>query len=101
MKLIKKIKHVYRVLLSKFREDRKRKERSQHWSHVEREFSKTHQLCEACCATKNLQTHHVISFKHDPSLELEPSNLICLCMADSECHLRIGHGSNFQFYVPK
>ena len=42
----------------------------------------------------------MVSFKHDPALELDPKNLIVLCMGPNECHLLIGHGDNFKLYNP-
>lgn len=40
-------------------------------------------------------------FNLDPSLELDPSNLITLCMGEKECHLHIGHGGSFKQYCPE
>lgn len=36
----------------------------------------------------------------DPARELDPANLISLCMGDRECHLMIGHGDDFKAYDP-
>ena len=35
-----------------------------------------------------------------PQLELDPNNLITLCMGKLECHLQLGHLGNFKFYNP-
>jgi hypothetical protein len=36
-----------------------------------------------------------------PELELDPNNLIVLCMDVNECHLEIGHGGSLRCYNPK
>jgi hypothetical protein len=36
-----------------------------------------------------------------PKKELDPQNLIVLCMGPNECHIRIGHGDNYRVYNPK
>ena len=33
-----------------------------------------------------------------PELELDPNNLITLCMGENSCHLDIGHGGSFRAY---
>ena len=40
-------------------------------------------------------------FHLDPALELDPTNLITLCMDEKECHLHIGHGGSFKQYNPE
>jgi len=44
--------------------------------------------------------HHIKPFHIEPELELEPDNLITLCMDEFDCHLLIGHGDSFQCYNP-
>jgi hypothetical protein len=39
-------------------------------------------------------------FHLHPELELDPKNLITLCMSRKECHLQIGHGDDFKAYNP-
>jgi hypothetical protein len=39
-------------------------------------------------------------FHDQPSMELDPKNLITLCMGKTECHLTIGHGGSFEQYNP-
>jgi len=39
-------------------------------------------------------------FHLDPAKELDPTNLITLCMSKKECHLYIGHGGSFKQYNP-
>lgn len=55
--------------------------------------------CAACGSTKNQQVHHIKPFHLHPELELDPTNLITLCM-DNDCHLLVGHGDNFKAYNP-
>ena len=52
--------------------------------------------CIACGSEKHLQVHHIKPFHLHPELELEPSNLIVLCMDTNECHLKLGHGGSFK-----
>ena len=75
------------------------KKRSSEWPKVEKEFREKHSICEACGSSKNLNVHHKKPFHLYPQLELEPSNLITLCM-DKECHLKLGHGGDWKAYNP-
>lgn len=54
----------------------------------------------ACGGVKLLQVHHKKPFHLDPSLELDLTNLITLCMGKAECHLLLGHGGSFKAYNP-
>lgn len=47
-----------------------------------------------------MQVHHVDPYHLDPAKELDPANLISLCMGPLECHVRIGHGDDFKAYFP-
>jgi hypothetical protein len=47
----------------------------------------------------DVQVHHVRPFHLRPELELDPDNLISLCMAEGRhCHLAVGHGGDFKAY---
>jgi 5-methylcytosine-specific restriction endonuclease McrA len=49
----------------------------------------------------NLNVHHKKPFHLFPQLELEPTNLITLCMeSGKDCHIKLGHGDNFKAYNP-
>jgi hypothetical protein len=73
--------------------------RSPHWPAVEHAYLKLHPVCE-CCGTKNkLNVHHKKPFHLFPQFELDPTNLITLCM-EKECHIKLGHGDNFKDYNP-
>jgi len=74
--------------------------RSPKWPSLEKEFLKEHPKCEACGTVLRLELHHKLPFHLHPELELDPNNLITLCMDISECHLKIGHGDDFKAYNP-
>ena len=69
--------------------------RSPEWPRVERLYRKLFPACAACGSSKRPQVHHMKSFSQHPELELDPTNLITLCM-DNDCHLYIGHLDNFK-----
>jgi 5-methylcytosine-specific restriction protein A len=74
--------------------------RSPKWRRLEKQWLATNKLCSACATSKHLQVHHIKPFHLDPELELDPNNLITLCMDEPECHLLIGHGGNFKCFNP-
>ena len=106
------LRHHARVLQSKVREAAKRghplakllhpgEARSPKWREVEEKFKAQYPRCSACAGTQTIQVHHRQPFGLHPELELDPSNLITLCMSyPNECHLKIGHGGNFRRYNP-
>ena len=75
--------------------------RSGEWPKVEHEHLESNPKCAACGSNQFLNVHHIIAFKHNPALELDPKNLITLCRGDGDknCHLLLGHGGNFKFFV--
>ncbi len=77
------------------------KARSPEWPKVERAYRKLHPTCECCGSKLRLNVHHKKPFHLYPDLELDPTNLITLCMdPKKECHLKIGHGDDFKDYNP-
>ena len=75
--------------------------RSSKWSALEKNFLKQHPACAACGSSNRLNVHHIKPFHLHPELELEPTNLITLCMdKTNECHIRLGHGGDFKAYNP-
>ena len=77
--------------------------RSTHWPTVRKNFLKLNPSCAACGDTAKLEVHHKMPFHLDPSLELDPNNLITLCESDSYgiiCHLYIGHLGNYKKFNP-
>lgn len=76
-------------------------ERSPHWPTIQHKHLKKFPACAACGGNMNLNVHHKQPFHLYPELELEPTNLITLCMdGDKDCHIKLGHGSNFKAYNP-
>lgn len=92
--------HILRVAKSIVHEVGKRIARSSAWPAVEKKFRATNPTCAACGSKVRLQVHHKRPFHLHPELELDPTNLICLCMGPNECHIQIGHGDNFKAYNP-
>lgn len=74
--------------------------RSDKWPTVEKHFREAHPTCAACGGKTRLNVHHCMPFHLDPAKELDPTNLITLCMSRKECHLHIGHGGSFRQYNP-
>ena len=62
--------------------------RSPKWETVRKNFVKKHPKCEVCGTDQKLNVHHIKPFHLDKSLELEPSNLITLCI---DHHFLFGH----------
>ena len=82
------------------REASKSLTRSPQWHTTRNLHLQLHNRCEACDSTTLLQVHHIKPFHLNPELELDPRNLITLCMSDFECHLLLGHNDNFQSSNP-
>jgi len=95
-----KTPHFINVLHSKIRETVKLQMRSPKWRALEKKTREAFPSCAACLSTKGLQVHHKQPFHLYPELELEPTNLIVLCMSPNECHLKLGHGDNFKCWNP-
>jgi 5-methylcytosine-specific restriction protein A len=94
------IVHALRVAHSVIREHAKKVTRSSKWNGVRKTALKANPKCACCGDTAHLQVHHMQPFHIKPELELDPKNLIVLCMGKNECHLLIGHGDNFKKYNP-
>ena len=93
------VKGVANVVKSVTRDIQTGGKRSPLWRKVEKEHLKNHPMCECCTSTKKLNVHHIRPFHLHPELELDPTNLITLCM-DNDCHLYVGHLDNFRAYNP-
>ncbi|HNX23820.1 MAG TPA: HNH endonuclease signature motif containing protein [Spirochaetota bacterium] len=75
-------------------------QRSPEWENVRYAYIKDHPVCALCGTAKDLQIHHIKPFHLYPELELEPENLITLCVSKYwgfSCHLIAGHGGNFKY----
>lgn len=92
--------HTYRVAYSLLREVAKRA-RSGKWRRVEKAHLKAFPACAACGTRERLQVHHVRPLHEAPELELEPSNLLTLCMGPREDHLVLGHLGNWRESNPR
>jgi hypothetical protein len=99
--MLKTIKRGWSLLQSATRDLHAKKKRSPHWRTVQKEFLSKHNECAACGSKTQLQVHHKFPFDDYPELELDPNNLIVLCMSEKDCHLRIAHGGSFRRWCPK
>ena len=99
--MLKTIKHTINVVKSALRDVGVSKKRSSLWGGVKKHFLKDNPECAVCGSKKRLNVHHKKPFHLYPELELDPNNLITLCMSRKECHLVIGHGSHFSAYNPQ
>jgi 5-methylcytosine-specific restriction endonuclease McrA len=90
------IRHLVNIARAALHERAKQRTRSPKWRAVERMHLQIEQRCAACDSKTRLQVHHIVPFHEHPERELDPNNLITLCMSENECHLLIGHGDNFK-----
>ena len=76
--------------------------RSPGWPAVERAHLSKEPRCQWCGGAATLQVHHIEPFHLFPAKELDPTNLITLCMDPArECHYRRGHkGLSWLVYEP-
>lgn len=98
--MLKTITHRINLLRHSLRDVGISAKRSDKWPTVEKHFRAEHPTCAACGGKDRLNVHHCMPFHLDPSKELDPTNLITLCMGEKECHLHIGHGGSFKQYNP-
>lgn len=73
--------------------------RSSKWPRVKNKHLKLNSTCAACGTKNDLEVHHKKPYHLHPELELDPNNLITLCM-ENLCHIDIGHGDSFKAYNP-
>jgi 5-methylcytosine-specific restriction protein A len=93
------IVHALKVAQSVVREHAKKITRSPKWNGVRKTALKANPKCAACGSDAHLQVHHIQPFHLKPTLELDPKNLIVLCMGPNECHFKLGHcGINWRGY---
>jgi 5-methylcytosine-specific restriction enzyme A len=98
--MIKLIKHAVNIVKHKLR-DVGLPARSGKWRTVEKNFLLEHPVCAACGGSKKLNVHHIKPFHMFRELELDPNNLITLCMSfEREDHVLLGHCGNFKLYNP-
>lgn len=95
--MLSKLTHIARTVQHVLRDQITGGKRSPHWPAVEHAHLKLNPTCAACGGTEKLQVHHCAPFHQHPELELDPTNLVTLCMAEGKHdHLLIGHGGNFR-----
>jgi hypothetical protein len=97
--MLKLIKHAVNLAKNAVRDVGLAK-RSDKWPALERRFRAEHPTCAACGGSDRLNVHHVKPYHDFPELELDPNNLITMCMGEKECHLKIAHCGNFKLYNP-
>jgi len=73
-------------------------ERSSQWPTLRKKYIYNNPRCACCGSLQDPQVHHIIPFKANPELELDYNNLITLCKRG--CHLKVGHGGDYQCYNP-
>lgn len=71
--------------------------RSGSWPTIRKEWLKEHPACAVCNGIKKCEVHHKKPFDTNPELELDPTNFITLCRANS-CHLIFGHLGNYKSF---
>jgi len=103
--MMSSLRHAYRVARTQLREHVVKGiihpiigKRSSAWRGTRKRFIELNSTCAACGGTSFLNVHHKEPYHLEPKLELEPSNLITLCMGKFECHLMLGHGDDFKAY---
>lgn len=72
------------------------RQRSGQWRHLREEHLKKQPQCAACGRTRNLIVHHIVPVSFDPTLELDPDNLLTLC--ETPCHIVFGHFFSYHCY---
>lgn len=74
--------------------------RSGEWPTIRKHFLEKNPNCAACGGKSLLNVHHCLPFHLEPHLELDPNNLITLCIKNL-CHVEIGHGDEYKCYNPQ
>lgn len=73
--------------------------RSPKWSSLRKKHLIKNPYCCACGGNQKVIPHHIVPVHVDPSLELDPNNLITLCEEKNfNCHLFFGHLRNWRFH---
>lgn len=68
--------------------------RSPHWHVIQHQCILRDGCCQWCGGVEALEGHHIEPYHVNPANELNPLNVITLCMhPTTECHLRQGHRS--------
>jgi len=75
--------------------------RSNDWEKVKSNYLSKHSHCAYCGTSTGLVVHHIIPYHIDHTEELNPNNLITLCEAGNNCHLKHGHLNNYKGFNPQ
>lgn len=94
--MLKTIIHGVNLARNAFRDVGNPVKRSPKWEKLEHEFKLAHPSCAACGSINRLNIHHIKPFHVSPELELDPNNLITMCMDTKECHLKLAHLGSFK-----
>lgn len=71
--------------------------RSPEWPRVRAAHLLAQPKCQACGSRRNCVPHHIVPVHVDPTLELDPENLITLCEGPVvNCHALFGHCRDWQ-----
>ena len=70
--------------------------RSGKWPRFLRELLAAHPNCRGC-GRKAETGHHLVPFHERPDLELEPANVVPVCVP---CHFVVCHGSSWNLTIP-
>lgn len=77
--------------------------RSHLWPGIRKAHLAKFPACAVCGSVRKVEVHHMTPFHVEPSLELDPSNLISLCEQKKfgiTCHLLVGHCGNYRGMNP-
>lgn len=97
-----RLRHLLTLAGGQLHELVKRHTRSPEWRALEQAHLRAQPRCAACGGTSHLQVHHVRPYHVWPELELEPRNLLTLCLAEGcSAHLTLGHGGRWTAWNPK
>ena len=81
----------------------KGQKRADGWLEFRDAYVRDNPECVVCGAKKKLQVHHIVPFHVAPDLELDPTNLLTLCVNKKygiNCHLLVGHLGNYRRVNP-
>ena len=76
--------------------------RSSKWPATRKAHLKKFPFCAVCGGEKKVEVHHIVPFHENPSLELDPNNLVTLCegIKSFNHHLHYGHFGDYKKINP-
>ena len=72
--------------------------RSSQWTDLQKAHLKLSPICLVCGTKRRRQVHHIKPYHLFPELELDPTNLITLCLPH---HLLVGHLQYWRSWNPQ